>query len=175
MLKGDIFRQGEILRRKLGIKEVFQMGAISGRLRLLLLPLTSAALLLLIAVVLAAGCGGGLAIDQVKLKAGDLNGWTLNKEIEVTTGNAAPGSIVKELFAAGAVRIRDQYLRKDGKALQVNFVEMKDSKGATQAAAMLKKAVGSVNTIGVKQNVAVEVIGQPEDKELVVKQLKLTD
>lgn len=131
--------------------------------------------LLLIAGALAVGCGGPLTIDKVKLKAGDLSGWTLKKEVEVTTSNAAESSIVKELFEAGAVRIRDQYFEKDGKALQVNFVEMKDPNGARQAEAMLKKAVGSVNTIGVKENMAVEVIGQPADKELVVQKLELSD
>jgi hypothetical protein len=141
------------------------------------LMITSMVVLMLITGVLAGGCGanGALTIDEAKLKPGDLQGWTIKKEIEVTADNAAKGSIVKELFEAGAVRIRDQYLEKDGKALQVNFVEMKDPKSARQAEAMLKKAVGSVNTIGVKENMAVEVIGQPEDKELVVKQLKLTD
>jgi len=139
--------------------------------------ITSVMVLLLITGALAGGCGGSgaLTIDEVKLKPGDLQGWTLKKEIEVTVSNAAEGSIVKGLFEAGAVRIRDQYLEKDGKSLQVNFVEMKDPKGARQAEAMLKKAVGSVNTVGVRENMAVEVIGQPEDKELVVKQLNLTD
>jgi hypothetical protein len=153
----------------------FEMSAAMSAIRMRALTTASTLLLLLLAVSLVVGCGGGLTIDEVKLKAGDLDGWTITKEIEVTTGNAAEGSIVKELFEAGAVRIRDQYLEKDGKALQVNFVEMKDAKGAAEAAAMLKEAVGSVNTIGVKENMAVEVIGQPQDKELVVRQLELTD
>ncbi len=144
-------------------------------IRLRLLIVISMMVLLLIAGALAVGCGGSLTIDKVKLKAGDLSGWTLKKEIEVTTSNAAESSIVKELFEAGAVRIRDQYFEKDGKALQVNFVEMKDPDGARQAEARLKKAVESVNTIGVKKNMAVEVIGQPADKELVVQRLELSD
>jgi hypothetical protein len=159
-----------------GDKRCFEMSVALNALRIRVLRALSMFLLLLLAVILVVGCGGGgLTVDEMKLKAQDLDGWTITKEIEVTTSNAAKGSIVKDLFEAGAVRIRDQYLEKDGKALQVNFVEMKDEKGAGEAAAMLKKAVGSVNTIGVKENMAVEVIGQPQDKEMVVQKLGLTD
>ena len=44
-----------------------------------------------------------------------------------------------------------------------------------QAAAMLKDVPGTTNSIGVKNNIAVEIIGSPANKELVVKKLDLSD
>ena len=64
---------------------------------------------------------------------------------------------------------------KGGTALQVNYVQMNDAVGAKQAAAMLKDVPGTTNSIGVKNNIAVEIIGSPANKELVVKKLDLSD
>lgn len=138
---------------------------------------TCVAGLLLLAVALANGCGEGksttLTINEFKLKQSDLPGWTLTREVKGTRGSATAKNIIAQLFDAGAVGVIDQVFDKNGTGLQVNYVQMKDTDGANQAAVMLKDVPGTTNTIGVKNNIAVEIIGSPADKQLVVKNLGL--
>jgi hypothetical protein len=143
---------------------------------------TPTAVLLLVLLVsvgaLATGCGGTggtLTINDIKLHSGDLKGWSLTEEVDATTSNAGPKSIVGDLFDAGAIRITNQVFEKDGKKLQVNFVQMKDADSARRAETMLKEVPGSMNTIEVKDNIAIEIIGTTADKELVVKKLGLSE
>lgn len=126
---------------------------------------------------LAAGCGGseeGLTIDEVKLEEADLPGWSLAEEVKATPENAAPKSIVKQLYDAGAVSILNQVFEKEGIKLQVNYVEMEDTAGGRQAEAMLEAAVGGTNFIGHKQNIAIELIGTVPDMGLAAGKLGLS-
>lgn len=128
--------------------------------------------LLVVVTLLASGCGGSTTtIDTVKLEKSDLPGWTLVDETEVTTENAAPGSIIKELYDAGAVGILNQTFEKGGDRLQVNYVEMEDETGGGKAVSMLKEAVDGANTVVAKGNVAIEIIGTPADREMVEEKL----
>lgn len=135
-------------------------------------------LAVLITGVIELGCGGSgntVTINEVKLKASGLPGWTLSEEVNATRANADPKSIIPQLFDAGAVRIVDQVFVNSGKRLQLNYVQMKDPEAAKKAAAMLKRVPGTTNTIGTTGNIAVEVIGAPVDKQLVVQKLTLTE
>lgn len=140
----------------------------------------SSVVILLLAVlitgVIELGCGGGstLTINEVKLKASDLPGWTLSEEVDATKANANPKSIIPQLFDAGATRIINQVFVKNGERVQVNYVQMKNPEAAQRAAAMLKKVPGTNNNIGTTGNITVEVIGAPTNKQLVVQKLNLT-
>ncbi len=137
---------------------------------LFLLILVSASLLF------TAGCGeggGNLTIDKVKLKASEIGeGWTLQEEIEVNTSNAAPGSVVTGIFELGAVRIINQVFVKDGVTLQVNLVEMRNPGDAAKAEELLRSVAGA-NTIGTRENMAVEIIGNATDKARAAELLKI--
>ena len=121
--------------------------------------------MLLLGAVVAGGCGkstttnADLTIEELKLKKGDLPGWTLTKEVKGTRSSATEKNIIAQLYDAGAVAILNQVFDKAGTTLQVNYVQMNDAVGAKQAAAMLKDVPGTTNTIGVKNNIAVEIIG----------------
>ena len=133
--------------------------------------------LLVAAGFLVAGCGGSeesITVNQVKLEEADLPGWSLKEEVVATRSNAAEKSIVKQLYAAGAVTILNQVFEKDGRELQVNFVEMKDRPDARHAEAMLESAVGGTNYIGVKGNIAIEIIGTVSDMGLAAGKLGLS-
>ncbi len=135
----------------------------------LLLTLVPASLLF------TAGCGGGedLTIDQVKLRASEIGeGWTLQEEIEVNISNASPGSVVTEMYELGAVRIINQVFVKDGATLKVNLVEMKNPEDAAKAEELLRSAAGA-NTIGIRENMAVEIIGNATDKARAAELLKI--
>lgn len=132
-------------------------------------------LVLGLTTTLVMGCGtSNLTIHQVKLKASDIGpGWSLQSEIAATTENAAPGSVVKELYEAGAVGILDQYFENGSSKLQVNYVQMADTKGAAEAVRLLESAAGGLNTIGARQNMAFEIIGSPENRALAARALQI--
>ena len=121
------------------------------------------------------GCGvGNLNIDQVKLKASDLgSGWTLSQEVEATTANAAEGSVISRLYEAGAVRIINQIFVNDSEQLQVNLVQMDNSQDAKTAVKIINSVAGGVNTVGARQNIAVEIIGSPENRAMAAEALKI--
>ena len=121
------------------------------------------------------GCGAGnLTINQVKPNSSDLgSGWKLSKEVEASTANAAAGSVIPQLFKAGAVRIINQTFTKDSEELQVNLVQMDNSQDATTAVKLLNSVAGGVNTIGAKQNIAVEIIGSPANRAAAAKALNI--
>lgn len=132
--------------------------------------------LLSIAGILSAGCGSEertLTINDVKLSEKDLPGWRLDEEIKATVQNAAKGSVVKELYDAGAVTILNQVFTKDGRRLQVNYVQMETTKDAEHAEAMLEAAVNGTNYIGNKDNLAIEIIGTMPDTTAAAKELGL--
>lgn len=117
-------------------------------------------------VILTSGCKDEektLTIKEVRLDEEDLKGYTLKEELYATRENAAPKSIVKELYDAGALKILNQSWEKDGRKLQINYVEMKDRQDGRHAEAMLEAAVGGANYIGSKDNIAIEIIGNDED------------
>jgi hypothetical protein len=132
-------------------------------------------IVLVLITTLVMGCKtSNLTIDQVKLKASEIGpGWSLQKEIAVSTENAAPGSVVKELYRAGAVRILDQYFVNGSSELQVNYVQMDDTKGAVEAARLLRSVAGGVNTIEARQNIAFEIIGSPANRAVAAKALQI--
>lgn len=146
----------------------------SCRRKQLLAPLL---VLFLAAGLLAAGCGSSeetLTIDDVKLEADDMPGWSLAEEVKATPENAAPKSIVKQLYDAGAIDILNQVFERDGRRLQVNYVEMEDTAGGRQAEAMLEAAVGGTNYIGHDKNIAIELIGTVPDMGLAANKLRLS-
>lgn len=125
----------------------------------------------------AGGCGNRekkLTINEVKLDEEDLEGYALNEETHATPRNAAPKSIVKDLYDAEAVNILNQVWEKDGRKLQINYVEMKDRQGGRHAEAMLEAAVGGANYIGSKNNIAIEVIGNDDDTGAAAAALSLS-
>jgi hypothetical protein len=125
---------------------------------------------------LTVGCGGqanDLTVEEVKLAEVDLPGWTLEEEVTATPENAAEGSVVKQLYDAGAVTILNQVFEKDGANLQVNYVQMESAEDANDAKAILDVAVGGKNTLGVEQNMAFEIIGSEADREMAAEELGL--
>jgi hypothetical protein len=128
----------------------------------------------LLAVVII-GCGAGnLTINQVKLKASDLgSGWTLSEDVEVSTANATARSVVPQLYKAGAVRIINQIFTKDSEKLQVNLVQMDNPQDAATAVKLLNGVAGGVNTIGAKQNIAVEIMGSAANRAAAAKALDI--
>ena len=134
-----------------------------------------ASLMFSLLVAALVGCGAGnLTINQVKLNASDLgSGWTLSREVEVSTANAAAGSVISQLYKAGAVRIINQIFVNGSEKLQVNLVQMDNSQDATTAVKLLNSVAGGVNTIGAKQNIAVEIIGSPANRAIAAKALNI--
>jgi hypothetical protein len=132
---------------------------------------------MLLAGALVVGCGTQqrtLSINDVKLSEKDLHDWKLKEETTATPKNAAPKSIVKALYEAGAMTILNQVFVKDGRTLQVNYVQMKDGKDAERAEAMLEAAVNGTNYIGSKENLAIEIIGTMPDTSLAAQELGLS-
>ena len=134
-----------------------------------------ASLILSVVVASLVGCGtGNITINQVKLNASSLgSGWTLSKEVEANSANAAAGSIIPQLYKAGAVRIVNQIFVKGNEKLQVNLVQMDNSQDAKTAVKLLNSVAGGVNTIGAKQNIAFEIIGSPANRAMAAKALNI--
>ena len=134
-----------------------------------------AALAFSLLVAALVGCGGGnLTIEQVKLKAPDLGPeWILSQQIEVSTANATARSVVPQLYRAGAVRIINQIFTKGSEKLQVNLVQMDNSRNAATAVKLLNSVAGGVNTIAAKQNIAVEIMGSPANRAAAAKALNI--
>lgn len=141
-------------------------------------PMLALTLALLFAAgLLLVGCGTDektLTINEVKLEESDLPGWSLVEQVKATPANAAPKSIVKQLYDAGAIAVLNQVFEKEGRRLQVNYVEMEDTMAGRQAEAMLEAAVGGTNYIGHKDNIAIEIIGTVEDMGLAAGKLGLS-
>lgn len=132
-----------------------------------------ASLMFSLLVAAIVGCGSSsLTINQVKLSASDLgSGWTLSKEVKVSTANAAEGSVIPQLYKAGATRMINQIFVNGSEKLQVNLVQMDNSQDATTAVKLLNSVTGGVNTTGAKQNIAFEIIGSPANRAIAVKAL----
>ena len=133
--------------------------------------------LALLPLALSSGCGSTertVSIKDVKLDEQDLKGWKLKEEVTATPGNAAPKRIVPDLYKAGAVTVLNQVFVKDGRNLQINYVQMKNAKDAEHAEAMLEAAVNGTNYIGSRENLAIEIMGTMEDTTLAAKELSLS-
>ncbi|MHB8896385.1 MAG: hypothetical protein ACYC99_14565 [Candidatus Geothermincolia bacterium] len=131
----------------------------------------------MVAGSIIAGCGAPAekpqSISQIKITESEMPGWTL-KEVEATRDNADKKSIVAQLYDEGAVDILNQIFEQAGRKLQVNYVQMKDTAGGRWAESMLESAVGGTNYIGSKGNIAIEIIGTPQDTGLAAGALNLT-
>jgi hypothetical protein len=121
---------------------------------------------------IVAGCGAPAekpqTISQIKITKDEMPGWSL-KEVKATRNNADPKSIVNQLYDEGAVDILNQTFEKDGSKIQ-----MKDTTRGRWAESMLEAAVGGTNYIGSKGNIAIEIIGTPQDIGLAAGALNLT-
>lgn len=135
------------------------------------------ALMLVLGASLVAGCGAPakvpLTISEVKLTKEDLPDWKLT-EVKATRENAAPKSVVEQLYDEGAVDILNQTFIKDGKKIQVNYVQMPDLEKGRWAESILEAAVGGTNYIGHKDNIAIEIIGDTPEMTIAAEKLNLS-
>ncbi|MHB8895329.1 MAG: transglutaminase-like domain-containing protein [Candidatus Geothermincolia bacterium] len=126
------------------------------------------AALLTALLVAAVGCGGqpgtatggkNLTVEQVKLKASDAGqGWKLDREVVADPADAPPDSTLSLLAGMGSRKVLNQFFSKGSDSLQVNLVELPDSKSANAAALLLSGETAGDNAYGARRNIAVEVI-----------------
>jgi hypothetical protein len=70
-------------------------------------------------------------------------------------------------------RITDVLFTKGSEKLQVNLVQMDNAQDAKAVVKLLDSVAGSVNTIGAKQNIAVEIMGSPANRAIAAKALNI--